>query len=383
MRLDSIAVNNLARRKMKTLFACLGLILAVGTVVTLHTVTSAIRVGLADAFDEIGANIIVVPADEQSIAYGGVVIPSPRGFTALTNDDVISINTIKDRDSIATVAPKVLAEVEVRGEPVMAVGVDFPYELRLKKWWKWQGERPVGVDHLLVGSRVAEKFGLKPGDPLFIEGYPFQVTAVLEPQGTEEDGLIFMQLLKAQEIAGQDGRLNLIEVAAYCTTCPIEEIVEQISHSLPHARVTALAEAVEARRQVVDRFTLFAYTVSGVVVVIGSLMVLLTMLASVKERTKEIGVFRAIGYRKSHIFEIILTEAILLGLAGGILGYLLGMAAAQVLGPVLAQGPVTIPWQPLAGGITVIGATGLAVAASLYPAAQAANLDPAEALRFI
>ncbi|GAW93755.1 ABC transporter permease [Calderihabitans maritimus] len=385
MRLDSIAFNSLRRRKAKMFFLLLGMTVAMATVVTLYSITTAMNRELADTFDEIGANIMVVPkADDLSISYGGVnILASADDVNKLTVNDVIAINTIPNRENIAYVAPKLLGIGVVEDEKVMLVGVDFPYELKLKKWWTYEGDKPYRADDLLLGSRVARKLGKKPGDKVVINAQEFKVTAVLKEQGTEEDDLIFMNLLTAQTLLGKEGELSFIEVAAYCTTCPIEEIARQIREKLPHAQVNILAEAVKARQEVIDRFTYFSYAVSAVVVLIGMLVVMVTMMSSVSERTREIGIFRAMGYRKSHIFEIVLTEAMIVGLLGGVSGYLLGILSARSLAPAIAQMQVQIPWNLLAGGVIILAAAALGVLASLYPALKAAKLDPAEALRFI
>lgn len=384
MRLDSIAWDNLRRRKGKTIFLLLGMVVAMATVVTVYTITSAMRLQLADTFDEIGANIMVVPREGAGFSYAGVTVPGAGGGTPLSNDDIIAINNIPNRQNIAIVAPKVLGlAAGENGQQVPVMGVDFPYELELKRWWTFQGVAPTGVNDALLGSRAAARLGKRPGDTLVLGGRTFRVSAVLDEQGTEEDGLVFLQLLPAQKLLGQENRLSLIEVAAYCTTCPIKEIVRQINVALPHARATPLAEAVRQRQEVVDSFTYFAYAVGIVVLLAGALVIFLTMLSSVNERTLEIGIFRALGYRRSHVFEIVLTEAVAVSLVGGGLGYLAGMLAARWLGPGIAQMQLSITWNPLVAGLAVLAAVLVGVLASAYPAARAAGLDPAEALRFI
>lgn len=384
MRLDSIALKSILRRRSQALFLVLGVFLALTTVVALYTLSSALNRELADTFDEIGANIMVVPKNSEGFAYSGVAIPLDEGGGGgLTNQDIIAINTIENRENVAFVAPKLLGLVDSPGGRLPVVGVDFPYELKLKKWWTWTGTRPANVDDVLLGVRVAERLRVKPGDRVELGGRPFKVAAILDEQGTEEDGLVFMALLSAQELLRQPGRLSFIEVAAYCTTCPIEEIVRQIQAKLPGARVTALAQAVKARQESVGRFTGFAYAVSAIVVVIGGFLVMLTMMSSVNRRTREIGVYRAIGYRQGHVFEIILTEAALVGLTGGLLGAVAGVAAARTLGPAVFGLGLEIAWSPLVLGVAVLGAVALAVAASILPASQAAKLDPVTAMRFI
>ncbi|MEW6622500.1 MAG: FtsX-like permease family protein [Bacillota bacterium] len=382
--MDSIALKNMARRPSKSFFIVLGIMLAVGAIVTMYTAVNSMHMEFADRFDEIGANIMVVPKTQEfTLSYGGVSIRGSSDLTYLVNDDVVRINTIPNSDNIATVAPKLLAPLDVMGRKLVVVGVDFPQELALKPWWDYQGNTPRGVMDVLLGADTARILGLAPGDPLVIAGEEFRVTGVLHPQGSEEDGLIFMQLLAVQRLAGLEDKLSLIEVAAYCTTCPIEEIVADINDAIHYAQATALGEAVQARAQVVDSFTNFTYAVAAVVFFIGSMLVLVTMIGSVKERTREIGIFRALGFRQSSIMEIFLTEALVLGVIGGILGYGAGVLAARILAPVIAGIEVAVEPNPILGGSTIILAIALSLLASAYPAVKAAKLDPVEAMRHI
>ncbi|MGF7184026.1 putative ABC transport system permease protein [Desulfitispora alkaliphila] len=386
MRLDSIVFKNLKRRKGKALFTILSITLAIGTIMSLYSSARAINVELADRFDEIGANVLVVPATEHmSVTYGGVSVAGTGGSSPyLENDHVMDINTIPNSENIATVAPKLLVSLPALGEERATImGVDFPQELRLKPWWEFQGTLPRGVGDVMLGANVANQFDLSPGDQLTISGEEFEVTAVLETQGNEEDGLIFMQLLRAQNLSGLENKLSLVEVAAYCTTCPIEEIVADINEIIPEARASAVGEAVKAREEVVDRFTNFATLIAIVVVITGAMVVGLTAMSSVNQRVGEIGVFRALGYRKKHIAEIVLTEALMLGAIGGILGFLLGTVAANWLAPNIAGIELAVGVDFITGGLSVIGAIVLSLLAAIYPAIRASQLDPVEALRAI
>jgi putative ABC transport system permease protein len=385
VRVDSIALSSIRRRKWKMVFIILGIVLAVGTVVTLYTTTTTMENELADQFDLIGANIMVLPnTDDLVLSYGGLNISGASSEMAyLTNDDIIKINNIPNAQAIGTVAPKLLAALPVQDVEAVVVGVDFLMEIRLKSWWSFEGNNPRGIDHVLLGADVARMLNLKPGDEIEVGGENFKVTAILAPQGNEEDGLIFMQLLTVQRLSGLEDKLSLIEVAGLCYTCPIEEIVADINNAIPEATATAISEAVRARAEVIDTFAKFATAVAIVVVLIGSLVVTLTMMSAVNERTREIGIFRAIGFRKSTIIEIVLTEALILGIIGGVLGYVAGTLGTKWLAPTVAEMEMAIQWNFLLGGITVIGAIVLGLAASAYPAIKAAKLDPVEALRHI
>jgi putative ABC transport system permease protein len=121
--------------------------------------------------------------------------------------------------------------------------------------------------------------------------------------------------------------------------------------------------------------------ISAVVVAIGALVVLTTMLGAVAERRQEIGLFRALGFRQRHVMVIILGEAALVSLLGGVLGWLLGMGTAVLLAPRLAGTTMAVSWDPWLALGAVGGALLVGLLASLYPARSAARMDPATALR--
>lgn len=387
MRLDSIAVKHLWRRKSKSIFLLTVMVIAVGSVVGLYTLVTAMEAQVSREFDEIGPNLIIKP-DEESIgfSYGGVTIPAaggPRPVT-LTNDSILAVRGIPDGDSIAGVAPKIVGQsFTPDGQPVTVVGIDFPYEFKLKKWWTYQGELPRHKEDLLVGGHAARRLGWEVGQKVTINGNDFQVAAILEEQGSDDDRLVFMQLLEAQALLERENQLSFLEVAAYCHTCPLTDIAQQISDALPGTKVTMLAETVAARFQIVDRLSRYVLVLSVLLLGSGTLIIFLTMMSVVNERTAEIGIYRAIGFRQGNVFEILLTEALLLGLGGGIMGYGLGMAMAKILAPTAAGANLAIYPEPLTAFIAIVGAGLWAVIAGIYPAVKAARQDPVEALRFI
>jgi len=383
MQLTDIALNSLRRRKGRMIFLVLGLAIGVATVVALMAITDTMQTDIAVKMDEYGANILIVPkASDLSLSYGGVTVASAAydvGELSLT--DLDSIQTIHDARNISVVAPKLLGAITVGERPVLVAGVRFPDELRLKQWWQLDGAEPAGTYDALAGVRLAQALDLHPGATLKLNGQSFRVVGILAENGTQDDDILFIDLAAAQQVMNRSDGISLVEVAALCIACPVEEMVEQISEVLPQARVTALRQAVTLRMETVGQLGRFALAVAAVVTAIGGMVVLTTMLSSVSERRQEIGLFRAMGFRQQHVMRIILSEAALVSLAGGALGWLAGMGAAVLLTPHLANVTLPVQWNPwwafgAAGGALVVG-----LAASVYPAMYAARLDPTIALR--
>ena len=176
----------------------------------------------------------------------------------------------------------------------------------------------------------------------------------------------------------------MVEVSALCKDCPVEEMVRQISSALPETRVTAIQQVVQGRMQAVQQFRKLTIGVSIVVILIGSLLVMVTMMGAVNERLSEMGIFRAIGFRRAHILRIILLEAGLVSMAAGVVGYAAGIGVASFSIPLLGAGethPITIHQSPLMALGTIVLATFFGMLASLYPAMRASRMDPVQALR--
>ena len=174
----------------------------------------------------------------------------------------------------------------------------------------------------------------------------------------------------------------MVEVAALCKDCPVADMVSQISEQLPNAKVMAIQQVVKGRMETLAQFRKFSYGLSVVVVFIGGLVVLVTLMGSVKERTEEIGIFRAIGFRQSHIVRIIFIESGVIAVAAGMLGYLLGVAAIWAGLTVFGtHGAVDVPLDPVLAGGAIAMALVIGWMASAYPAVLAARMDPNKALK--
>jgi putative ABC transport system permease protein len=383
MTLLTVALNNLRRRKGRAAFLVAGLLIGVGTVVALLSVTQSMTAETKTNLESFGANIVVTPRTKDvTLSYGGITAGGVSvGRQSLSQADVASIGSIPSRADISAVAPQLVGAVQVKGRRVLLLGVRPEQQFKLKRWWSvGSGHAPANDHELIAGSAAARTLGLAMGDYVRLGGRRFTVTGVLGETGSQDDSLLIVDLGAAQQVLRRPGQVTLVEIAALYAGAPVDRIAAEIGAALPQAEVTAMQEAVKSRQHAVDQFRRFSYAIVGVVIAIEALVVFLTVMGSVSERTREIGVFRAIGFRRVHITRLILIEAVLASAVAGVLGYAAGMAVTYAALPLIAQG-AEVAWAPLLGLVAVILAVAIGGLASLYPALRAGKMDPTEALR--
>ena len=308
MRLTDIAIQNLRCRKMRSTLLVLSVVIGVASIIFLFTTTQAMKEDVANKLDQFGSNILILPDNGAAMIFGGITLEAPIQAKELDMSLIALMKTIKNKETLATIAPKLLVDTKINGKTILLLGVDFKQELRLKKWWKINGldknQIPL-ANEVILGSEVATSLGLNPKQTIMIKEQEFKVAGIIQPTGsTENDQAIFMDLTVLQKLANRPNAISLIETAALCYTCPIGEVTQQLSAKLPGTKVTALKSSLESRDDTVNRFNLFARVVSLLLFLASSLVITMTMKASVEERTREIGILRAIGFRKPIALKI-------------------------------------------------------------------------------
>lgn len=383
MTLKQISIKNLIRRKGKAFFVLAGLVIGVSTVVGIISYIEAMTSDINHKLEKYGANILIVPRTENlTLTYGGLSLGGVSfEMQEIREAELAQVSSIKNARNIAALGPLVLGVVDVNSHKVLLAGVDFSVSAILKPWWQLQGQLP-DENSVILGAEAARILKLNSGDQFETKGRDFVVSGILRPTGSQDDQLVFARLSTAQALFDKSGRVSMAEVAALCQDCPIDDMVRQISDALPGAKVMAIQQVVKGRMQTLGQFKKFSFGISGVILLIGSLVVLVTMMSSVRERTDEIGIFRAIGFRKRHVMKIIFLEAAIVSGLAGIMGYMLGWGSTKAAVHFLIEGHSGIvPFNvELAAGAFLL-ALFIGLVSSAYPAVMAARLDPGEALR--
>lgn len=384
MNLRKLAWKNLLRRKSRAAFTGLGIFLGIGTFVALSSLTVRMEGAVRDKLDKFGANILVTPRTEQlSLGFGDISLGGAQvAHARLTVDDERAIRSIALHERLRVVAPYLLAAADASGREYVWMGVPAADIAMARPWWKVYGSPIRERGEVLLGSEAAAALDKGPGGTVTSGKRTFRVAGVLAPTGEKEDAMVVGDLRDVQALAGSPKGVSYYEVAALCKDCPVEDIVTQIGDALPGAKVSAIRQVVESRKEAVDQFRRLGMGVSAIVLAIAGLMVFVTVMGNVQERTREIGVLRAVGFRRKAILSLLFWETGWVSLLASAGGAAIGLAAGTLSLPLFGVergGVEALALSPAVLGLAI--GMGLGLLGTVPPARKAAALSPTEAIR--
>ena len=385
MTLRDMAIKNLLRRRGKAAFILAGLVIGVATVVAVLGFADAMSRDINHKLEKYGANILIVPRTENlTLSYGGLTLGGfSFGMEPIDQGVLTDIKTIKNAANIAAAGPVVLGTVTYQDKPVLLAGLDFETQAILKPWWQIQGQQP-DAQGLIAGAEAARLLSLKSGSAVALGDREMTISGILAPTGSQDDQLLFGPLGTVQSLLNKEGQISMVEVAALCGACPITEMVRQLSDKIPSAKVMAIQQVVKGRMETISRFKGFAFALSVVVVLVSGMVVLVTLMGSVRERTTEIGILRAIGFGHRHIMQLIFLETGMISLLAGVVGYFTGLGGIWAAMRFLSESATAAvpPALGPAGGAIAMALT-VGYLASAYPATLASRMEPHQALKSI
>ena len=378
--LINMLLKALAHRTGRTLLLLAVLAMASSLATALGIVSVSMGKRVAEEVRKYGANMIVSPSTARlDVGSGGLNFGSIAEPAYLKQQDVV--------DALARSGLKAERSFHLRGalhwknSDVMVEGVNFVDIRRLFPWWQLKGNWPAAGEAVL-GNDLATRLKLKPGDVLELEGQGhslhLRVSGTVS-SGGEEDGLLFMALPELQQALGLEGRLTLVRLMVTVGRDSIKESATALQKLLPGAKVNEVRQTARTSEGLLAKVKLLMILVTAVVLVSSGSSVTGTMSTTVLERGKEIGLMKAMGATRWEVLLIFCGEAALLGVAGGVVGYLLGTGIAQfITKTVFASSAEFVPWiSALSLGVSLF----LALLGSIGPMVSVFKLDPVKSLR--
>lgn len=394
MKLPGLMLKDVLHRRRRVAHAALGITIGVMTVITTLTVAHAAEHRLHAELERYGPNLTVSPSTENldmslgSLNLGSVTV----GDNHVSQEHVAVIQELADEairremgvtgpGPIATVAPRLYVGASANGVPVTLVGVEPDKELKIRSWWEVaEGTYLADADGIIAGAMSATVLDLAPGKTLDLMDHTFVVEGVLRESGSNDDYALFLPLGTLQAASGTAGVVSTVDVRALCNSCPVEMIATTVNNEIPGVHAVAIRQVAEAEMGVLERLRGLMLALAGITLLVGLFGVANVMSGMVTERKKDIGIMRAIGASRRQIVRIVMYEAVVLGLAGGVAGYGVGLLVARVIGPLVLDGVHVAPvfvYLPLALVLAVVVST----MAALQPALAAARMRVADAVR--
>ncbi len=372
MRFSTIIARNLFRRGVRSALTVLGLGVGVSAVVSLLGIAWGFENSFLTIYESKGIDLVVVKA--------GVGDRLTSNLDATLESRIKLIPGVKD--AVGTLMDVVSFE-DANLSSVLMNG--WQAESLLFRGLRIRQGRALRPDEgrvAMLGRVLAMNLGKKVGDPLAISGESYDVIGIYESESLFENGGLIVPLKELQRRMGREGAVSGFVVSARATgLTDVEALARTIEKNVAGVAAAPARDFVQGDNQI-RLVKSMAWATSIVAMILGSVGVLNTMLMTVFERTREIGVLRALGWRRTRVMSLVLGESIALGLTGSVLGSAMGYLGVKAL----AQTPMAsifiaadLPPKVLLIGI-LLGLC-LSLGGGFYPALRAASLEPSEALR--
>jgi ABC-type antimicrobial peptide transport system permease subunit len=357
-------VRNLVRRQTRSLLTILGIGIAVAAVVAL----SGLAKGFGEQFNSIGRGGGV---DLMAVEAG----ISDMQFSAIDERVAKRIAALPEVKSVTGI---VFGFSSGENMPFLFVQGYQPNSDGIRHFRIVEGEPLSGTREALLGRTAADAMGVEIGESVNVFGSRFRVVGIYETGVAFEDSAMVISLREAQALFGGPRKVGFLGIALRDPR-QVDSVLKELEERFPEISVSKTAEFADSLPDLQTMSAMIG-AISFLAVLVGGIGMMNTVFMSVFERTREIGVLRALGWRKRRVLGMIMKESLLLSAMGGVVGILLGMGLGNLFPLLLAY------LEPFFSGELVVRALVLALVlgsiAGLYPAWWASRLDPMEALRY-
>jgi len=411
-----LVYESFRRQKRRKLLAGIAITLGVAVATAMIAVATDIGDKISRELRSYGANLVVTPQEDSlDLQVGGVDLRPPSDGAYLNEEDLPKIEGMFWRHNIVGFAPMLPVNTAVGTEEnVPLLGTYFSKNVRFGSegfatgvrttdpWWKVQGKWPNDESRdVLVGERLAAKLNIGVGNSLPIAGEPHKVAGILSTGGAEDNEVV-APLHLAQQILGKPGAVRRIYVSAltkpedalarrdpktmnpemfdrwYCSPY-VQSIAYQLQEAIPHSHAEQIRQVAQTEGTVLSRIKGLMLLVTFAALLASALAVSAAMATAIFERRTEVGLMKALGAGSLSIACLFFTEAVLLALMGGVIGFGAGALLARQIGRSIFSSQITI--DPVLFPIILAIAVIVTFAGSAAAIRRATRFDPVYALK--
>jgi putative ABC transport system permease protein len=385
-----LALSRLRTSRLRAALTMLGVVIGVASVVALVGVGQGTTANITSRLAGLGTNLLTIS-------------PTGRSSTSpLTLEDAAAIARV---DGIAAVAPELQTSTSIvagtKTTTTSVIGTSAAYA-QVRAYDVWQGSfltdalTDRGLRVAVLGATTASDLGLDAssiGSTIQVGGLPFTVIGILQPKGgsgfqnPDDQVLVPLAAVSKYFVAGDSIRTIGVSVASADQMTEATNAITALLRDRHELAATAAADfqvfnqtqLLDAASSISATLTLLLGGIASISLVVGGIGIMNIMLVSVRERTREIGIRKAVGARGRDILAQFLIEALTLSLLGGLIGIVLGLAVSALIGQLAGWG---FQFNPATVAAAVLFSLAVGVVFGVWPARMAARLDPISALRY-
>lgn len=389
-----MVVASLVRRRSRMIVALLAIIVGATILSGLEMIYYDVPRQMSAQFRSYGANIIFTPAGNEDISEQALT----EGISYFRTEELEGYTPYRYENT------------QIHNMPVTLAGIDFQSVLKTSPYWLVDGDMPAADGEALLGAKVAENLGLKVGDSINAENsfeitedtdttkipdyeiytdpetgeiycdhtLDLKVTGILETGGSEEE-YIYVTLADVEYLTLNTRGYDIVEVSVAAMQDSLADYVGTISTNVDDISAKLVKRVTASESTVLTKLQSLVFIVTAVVLVLTMICVATTMTAVITERRREIGLRKALGAYNSSIVGEFMSEGLLLGGIGGIIGSILGYFFAQYISIHVFSSAIT--FRPLLIPITIVASVLVTGLACLIPIRSAVTVDPALVLK--
>ena len=365
-----LATANMLHRKTRALVSVLGVAIQVATVMILVGLLNGTLESISARLESVGADVIFQPPD-ASLILGATHAVMPTALADRMREKVPSVR------EVTPILNRQVSQLKGNPETINLWAVDYPSYARISGGLLFVEGRPIaGVNELNIDTVMQRKYGFRIGEAVELMGRSFTIVGVSR---AGSGGRLHARIEDVQEANGTPDMASFFLIKG---PSPQEagELVLKLQEAFPGYKVTAIAQVSEQLQRSAMGVREFRAATAGISVLLSFLVVLLAMYTAIVERTREIGILRAIGASQTFVVRLLLRESALICLAGIAVGFLLAALGREILMDVYPAQDIrfTRGWALAAGGLGLVGG----LLGAVYPAVRAARTDPLRTLNF-
>ena len=371
-----LLLKNPFRSKSRASLAIVGIGIGIATIVALGAITGGLTQTMDDTLHAGGADFSIINKESDSAG-------TPYGTATLDEE---WLDKIKSIDGVKSVQGVYLGMVAIENNyNSMLIGINPNQDFNLSSMSMTLTKGRMikeNSNEVLAGKLAMEDFNKSVGDKVTIKDEEFTIVGVYESGDPARDSEFIASNKDVQRLVGDEGKISIIYVFVE-SGVNVEDVSKKIDEKYGDnlTTVTSITD-VEMVAEALNMVNTASWGISLLAILIGGIGIINTMIMSVYERTREIGVLRAVGWKKSKILGMILGESLVLTIASGIIGSIIGILGIELLASLNMFGTMI----PVYNIETFIQAFGVAIIVGLiggfYPAYRASRLPPTEALRY-